>query len=187
MISGLSRWVLSGPIGSGKTAVRQMLEEAGIRTIDADSVGHQVLAGTAFDAVAERWPEVVSAGVIDRSALGQIVFNDRAALAELEAITHPLIFDEIRADLEEFNDPAVVEIPLLKTIDGWRRIVVDATDDIRLARLLGRGMTEADAKARMSSQPSRAQWLASADVVIPNHGDLEELRSTVTLILPQLA
>lgn len=180
------RWVLSGAIGSGKSEVRRLLDAAGIHTVDADSVGHDVLAGPALDEVARRWPEVVESGVVDRAALGRIVFSDRAALAELESITHPLIFDRIRSDLEGFTEVAVVEIPLLQGLDDWPRIVVDASDEIRLERLLAKGMDETDARSRMSSQPSRREWLASADLVVPNHGDLGELAATVSLILPRL-
>ena len=55
-------------------------------------------------------------------------------------------------------------------------IVVDADDEIRVRRAMQQGMDEADVGRRMASQPSRAEWLAAADLVVPNHGDLRQWR-----------
>jgi dephospho-CoA kinase len=179
-----SGWLLCGGIGSGKSAVRRILQNLGISTIDADSVGHEVLepGGAAIEAVAAAWPEVVVGGIVDRTKLGGLVFDDSAALERLEAITHPHIFALISEQIEELNPPVVVEIPLLKDpfAGSWRRMVVDALDRLRVERSMGRGMDREDVKARMASQPSRKEWLAAADLVIPNHGDLDELEETVT-------
>jgi dephospho-CoA kinase len=75
----------------------------------------------------------------------------------------------------------VVEVPLLQTgiENGWRRIVVDCDDQSRLMRLIERGMTARDARSRMETQVTRSEWLAAADLVVPNHGSLEELTATV--------
>ncbi|MCI0678126.1 MAG: dephospho-CoA kinase [Actinobacteria bacterium] len=183
-------WLLGGGIGCGKSTVREMLSEAGVATIDADSLGHRVLDpdGPAFASVATRWPEVVSGGLIDRGALAGIVFSDPAQLAMLESLTHPHIFGMIEGLLEDLAPPVVVEIPLLgKRPEGvWARVVVDCEDETRLRRLVARGMTDEQARARMGSQPSRAEWLAVADLVIPNHGDRSSLRDTVTAAVPAL-
>lgn len=180
---GRRHWVVSGGIGSGKSAVRRLLEEHGFFTIDADSVGHEVIAegGPAFRQVSRRWPEVVEDGGINRSELGRIVFGDSGALRELEQITHPHIFGTIQQRVQGIRDPVAVEVPLLenKLGEGWGRVIVDCQDSERMARLLAKGMGAADASARMSSQPSRQQWLSVADVVIPNHGDHESLELTV--------
>ena len=179
MSSSDGRWLITGGIGSGKSEVRRLLAERGIRTIDADAVGHLVLAGEGLTAVAERWPDVVLEGQIDRKTLARIVFDDPGELEVLEAITHPLIFGRIEADLKEFFGVAVVEMPLLETGMGWPMIVVDADDETRLDRAVQRGMSEADVRRRMASQPSRDEWLAAADVVVPNHGDIRQLQATV--------
>ena len=112
----------------------------GIRTVDADAVGHLVLAGEGLAPVAERWPDVVLEGQIDRQALARIVFDDPGELKVLEAITHPLIFGRIEADLKGFSGVVVVEMPLLETSMGWPVIVVDADDETRLRRAVQRGM-----------------------------------------------
>ena len=167
-----------------------MLEELGVEAIDADSVGHEVLepGGPAFTEVVERWPEVVVEGRIDRAALGRAVFASPDALAELESYTHPYIFGRIRDRLQSLGGPVVIEIPLIDrpVFADFGQIVVDCADDIRLQRVVERGMSEDEARQRMASQPSRAQWLASADVVVPNHGGLEELWAVVKAVRPLL-
>jgi dephospho-CoA kinase len=180
------RWLLTGGIGSGKSEVRRLLEKAGIRTIDADSVGHAVLREEAFSAVSGRWPDVVVDGAIDRSRLAGIVFADPRELAALEAITHPSIFGRIEVELKGFDGTAVVEMPLLNRVEGWPVIVVDAPDDIRLERVLARGMAMEDAERRMRSQPSRGDWLARGDIVVPNHQSLDDLDQTVLLLARHL-
>ena len=183
MINGQGRWLLGGGIGSGKSAVRALLERSGLETIDADSIGHEISEpdGAAFGQVAERWPLVVIDGRIDRKALGAIVFDDREELDALEEITHPHIFGTIERLVQGIDDVVIVETPLLRPAmkGGWRRIVVYCDDSTRLDRLSERGMSSADAESRMRSQPSRSEWLAAADLVVPNHGSLEELASTV--------
>jgi dephospho-CoA kinase len=177
------RWVLSGGLASGKTHVRRVLGDHGIYTIDADAIGHEVLSsdGPAFAQVARRWPQVMESGEVNRGALAAIVFADPGELAALEAITHPHIFGKVGAQVEEVDEPVVVEVPVLGHSLGaeWRRIVVDCRDEVRLERAIGRGMSEEDAAARVAAQPSRSEWLAAADAVIPNHGDFEELATTV--------
>ncbi len=182
------RWLLSGGIGSGKSEVGRLLAGSRIRVIDADRVGHRVLepAGKAFAAVAERWPVVLHDGVIDRKRLAGIVFSDPVQLRELESLTHPAIFGTIRSDLEGFEGIAVVEAPILSDSLGWRRIVVDAPDELRLERAVARGMDPEDARRRMGSQPTREQWLAAADLVIPNFGSLDELEDTVSRVKGKL-
>lgn len=182
------RWLLSGGIGSGKSEVGRLLAATGIRVVDADRMGHRVLepSGSAFGAVADRWPEVLRDGVIDRGTLAGIVFADPGQLRELEALTHPHIFGTIRVELEGFEELAVVEVPIIDTGLLWPRMVVDAADEIRFEHALERGMSTDDLRARMASQPSRAQWLASADLVIPNHGTLEELTETVAEVVGYL-
>ena len=170
--------------------MRRLLEQSGLATIDADSIGHGILEpdGAAFEQVEANWPTVVIGGRIDRKALGAIVFGHDEELEVLEGITHPHIFGMINRLVQQIDDVVIVEIPLLNPIleDGWQRIVVDSEDSVRLERLMERGMISADAQARMRSQPTRSEWLARADLVVPNHGSLEELALTVERLSVQL-
>jgi dephospho-CoA kinase len=187
-----ARVVLCGGIGSGKSTAGGLFGAAGAEVIDADEVGHRVLepGGAAFDAVSTRWPRVVVDGVIDRGALGQIVFGDPGELGELEAITHPAIRASIVGRLAAASAPLiVVEVPLLSHFlgDGWQRVVVDCPDHIRRQRLLARGMTAADVSQRMAAQPAREEWLAAADLVIDNSGTRRELEREVDRVWGLLA
>jgi len=162
------------------------MEGHGIRTVDADSVGHAVLQDEALRAVSDRWPDVVVEGVVDRSRLARVVFARPDELAALEAITHPLIFGRIESELEGFEGIAVVEAPVIDFGRAWARMVVDAPDEARVQRAMARGLSHNDVKSRMASQPGRSQWLAAADLVIPNHGSLGELRETVDALVSYL-
>jgi dephospho-CoA kinase len=161
-----------------------MLALLGAAVISADEAGREVLTPgePAVVAVAERWPDVVSAqGVVDRAALARVVFGDPAELRALEAITHPAIVALVASRVSAARDAPVVivEIPLPGDWlgPGWARIVVDAPDEVRVTRLLARGMCREEISRRMAVQPSRADWLASADLVIDNGGDLSRLES----------
>jgi dephospho-CoA kinase len=162
------------------------LEAHGIRTVDADSVGHAVLQEEALPAVSQRWPDVMVGGVVDRSRLAGVVFARPDELSALEAITHPLIFGRIESELEGFEGMVVVEAPVIDFGRDWANMVVDAPDGIRAQRAVARGMSHDDVKSRMASQLDRAQWLAAADLVIPNHGSLGELRETVDALVSYL-
>jgi len=172
-VTGYRRIILTGGIGAGKSYVAQRLERRGWKVIEADRIGHRVLQpeGSAFGAVAERWPSAIDDGTIDRAKLAQIVFADSDQLAELESITHPAIRVAILQLAESNAGDTVVEIPLLRDwFAGWPVVVVMAPPGTRFSRLRDRGMTDDDIAARMQNQPSDEQWRAAADYVIVNDG-----------------
>lgn len=164
--------------------------ERGHTLVEADRIGHEVLEpeGAAHAAVVARWPAVVVDGSIDRRALGRIVFADRAQLAELEAITHPAIHRELVARVEAAEGPVVVEVPIPVpwVPDQWPKIVVDAPDEVRVARLVDRGMDLDEVTQRMAAQPSREEWLALADHVVDNGGTPEDLVAAVDRLVEAL-
>jgi dephospho-CoA kinase len=82
----------------------------------------------------------------------------------------------------------LVEMPLPVPLLGsdWRWVVVDAPDDVRLARLVARGMAPDDAARRMAAQPSRGEWLARADLVVDNAGSLEDLEAACRRAWPAI-
>ncbi|PYI65285.1 dephospho-CoA kinase [Arthrobacter livingstonensis] len=172
---------LTGGIASGKSLLSARFRELGAVVIDADRLARDVVApGTpGLAAVAAGFGPAVLLrdGSLDRPALGAVVFADKARLAALNAIVHPLV----RAAAAQLKDDAgpdaivVQDIPLLaETGQGPNFhlvVVVDAPEDQRLARMVGnRGMTAVDAAARMAAQAGPEQRLAAADVVIDNSG-----------------
>ena len=195
MIRSVSAMVvvgLTGGIGSGKSTVAAMLAERGAVVVDADRLAREaVTVGTAgHRAVIDRFGADVVAddGSVDRRALAGVVFDDPAALADLNAIVHPPVRAAIAERLAELNGTdavVVLEIPLL--VESGRSygesavVVVDCPEDVALRRLIdGRGMDEADASRRMAAQAPRTVRLAAADLVIDNSGPLEALEPQVT-------
>jgi len=185
---------LTGGIGSGKSTAARHLAELGAHVIDADRVGHEIYApGTeGWDAVVARFgPDIIAAdGKIDRKKLGSVVFNDPNALLDLNAIVHPRIGAEVGRRILAYREsaasaPLVIEAALLFEA-GWTEFadevwVVRAPIDEVVRRLCeDRGMSEADARARIATQHSDEQRRAAADVVIDNDGTLEQLRARVS-------
>lgn len=177
---------LTGGIGSGKSTVAARLVELGAILIDADAIAREVVEpGTpGLSAVVERFgAEILDAdGNLDRDALGAIVFADPAARRDLEAITHPLIgavMADRMAEHAETDKIVILDVPLLvegKRSDFNSMVVVATHPDTQVDRLVGlRGMTEADARARISAQAPLEDKLARADHVIWNEATLDEL------------
>ncbi|MET9846764.1 dephospho-CoA kinase [Streptomyces ossamyceticus] len=181
---------LTGGIGAGKSEVSRLLVEHGAVLIDADRIAREVVApGTpGLAAVVDAFGEGVLApdGSLDRPKLGSLVFADPDKLATLNAIVHPLVGARSQ-ELEHAAAPDAVvvhDVPLL-TENGLAPlydlvIVVDAPTETQLDRLVRlRGMTEEDARARMSAQATRDQRREIADIVIDNDVPLEDLRRRV--------
>lgn len=181
---------LTGGIGSGKSLVSARLASHGAIVIDYDLLAREAVepGTTALAAIAERFGDDVIApdGTLDRTALGAVVFGDDAARHDLETITHPAIFDLAIAREATAPDDAVVvhDHPLLVEVgmDAFCDlvVVVDAPEDVQLERLVTlRGMTEADARARLAAQTSREVRTAAADIVLDNTGSIEDLEAKV--------
>ena len=181
---------LTGGIGSGKSTVSSMLAERGAVVIDADAIVHELQAPgqPVLAAMVERFGAdiVDEQGCLRRQAVADIVFNDPAALADLGAIVHPAVGEEIEGRLaaEVGTDHVVVlDVPLL--VESGRSdmaglLVVDVDPELAIARLVAhRGFSEADARARVARQASREERVARADLVIDNSGDLGSLRRQV--------
>ncbi len=175
---------LTGGIGSGKSAVADLLVERGAVLIDADQVARDVVApgGPAYQPLIDRFgPGILAAdGTIDRKALAAVAFADEETRLELNAITHPAIgiaMIQARDALADTDDIVVLAIPLLtalhrETVKLHKVVVVDSPRDVALERLLTqRGFDRADAEARMRSQISREERVKEADYVLDNSGD----------------
>jgi dephospho-CoA kinase len=184
--------VLTGGVGSGKSTVADMLVARGATLIDADRIAREIVepGRPAYRAAVERFGQVIlnPDGTIDRKALAEIVFSDATALADLNAITHPVIGQEMverRAAAEASGGVVVLDVPLLKPTHRDQLgfdvvIVVDTPVDIAVSRLIEhRGFERADAEARVAAQMTREERLALADFTIDNSGDREALTTRV--------
>ncbi|GGS53244.1 dephospho-CoA kinase [Planobispora rosea] len=189
---------LTGGIGSGKSEVSRRLSDRGAMVIDADKIAREVVEpgteGLARVAAVFGSGVLRQDGALDREKLGSIVFADSEKLASLNAIVHPLVGARVAELQSRAAEDAVVvyDVPLLaenKLAPMYDVvIVVDASDEVRLARLTGlRGMSEQDARARIAAQAGREERLAIADIVIPNEGSLEDLDARVDEVWAELS
>ena len=180
---------LTGGIGSGKSTVAAMLAEHGARVVDADRLAREVVEpGTPGLAavVAEFGDGVLTPdGALDRPALASLVFADPALRARLDGVVHPLVRARAAELVAESPADAVVvqDVPLLVETGQAGLfdlvLVVEADPETRVARLVQRGLSESDARARIASQATDEQRRAVADVVLTNDGDREALAAAV--------
>lgn len=183
---------LTGGIASGKSTVSRRLSAVhGFPVVDADQVARAVVGpGTpALAEIAERFgPEVLQPdGALDRPRLGAVVFADPGARADLNAITHPRIAEEMGRRIAAHADhdgPVVVDSPLLVEMGhaaAYPEIVVVASSrEVQHARLVAdRGMDPVEAWQRIDSQAPLADKLAVATHVIDNDGTLAQLEARV--------
>lgn len=175
---------LTGNIAVGKSVVRQMAQHLGAYPIDADALAHQAMApgAPAYKPVVETFGQFILGEDqrINRQMLGQIVFSNPAALAKLEAITHPIIRQAILA-LASRAKQRIIMIEAIKLLEGelsqvvdevW---VVDARPETQYRRLLEKRKMSADeAKRRILAQNAQGDKLKKANVVINNNGNVEE-------------
>ncbi len=188
---------LTGGIGSGKSTVSGLLAARGAVVIDADAITRQLQepGQPVLAAIVERFgPAILDAeGRLDRPGLAAIVFPDPRALKDLNGIVHPAVGAETarRIAAEQDTDHLVVlDVPLL--VETGRSglaavVVVDVPTDVAIERLVQqRGMSEADARARIAAQASREDRLAKADIVIDNSGDREALEAQVDEVWTRL-
>jgi dephospho-CoA kinase len=180
------RAALTGGIATGKSYCLARFALLGAVTIDADRLARDVVEpGTAGLArVVERFgPAIIRPdGSLDRAALGAIVFADRAARADLEAIIHPEVYRRIGewfANLPSGTGVAIADIPLLfetgQEHEFDRVIVCACSPAEQLRRLVTRdGLTEAAARARLDAQWPIDAKVARADIVIRTDGSFGE-------------
>lgn len=191
---------LTGGIGSGKSTVAQLLGEQGAAVIDADAISRASTAagGAAIALIQAQFGAafVGADGAMNRERMRQHVFANPAAKAQLEAIIHPLVGQQIAAHTQAHAAAGaaciVLDIPLLVESGHWRKrlqrvLVVDCSAATQTRRVIARsGLPAEQVQAIIAAQASRSQRLAAADVVLCNEGiSLSELAALVQQIAPQ--
>ena len=182
---------LTGGIGSGKSTVAVLFRRHGALVLDADAVARAVVEpGTpALAALVERFGDSIlqADGTLDRAALAALAFvtdDDRRAL---EAITHPAIVAEMNRQIAAVPDDAIAIVEVQLLVETWSSrirdydavVVVEAPRDVRIDRVVERGMARDDAERRMAAQATDDDRRAIATHVIENHGDLAALAKQV--------
>ena len=183
---------LTGGIGAGKSTVADLFSQKGAVVIRSDELARQVIEPQTpgFQQVIDRFGKefVNSEGYIDRAKLAQIVFQDDAALKDLENIVHPLVRSRTNQINDQHTSETIIvnEIPLLleKKMESLFDflVIVISSEKNRLERLAQRGLTTEQATARMAKQVSDDERKAAADFLIVNDGNLDQLEADVEKI-----
>ena len=189
---------ITGGIGTGKSTVSSILRDKGLLVLDADQISRDV---TDVDGIAN--PELeevfghraIRNGALDRKYISSIVFNDKTKLDILSSIVHKYVLRTIAEQLDKERAKGTksvvldVPIPVKKGfVDKCNQIwVVTCATDVKLVRLVDRGMTLEDAKRRIAMQMTDEEYLSIGDMGIDNSGTLDELKEKVEeLIKSQL-
>lgn len=170
---------ITGPTGAGKTTALNALTALGGRIIDADAVYHQLTAASPDlrRELEARFGPVYANGDLDRKKLGQVVFQDPQALADLNAITHKYVARETRRQIDaakEAGAPAVgidaialLESPLADYCDCT--VAVTAPEELRIRRIMAReGISEDYARLRVEAQKPSAWFQEHCDYTLEN-------------------
>ena len=189
---------LTGGIGCGKSEAAAYLASLGAAHIDADAISRSLTApgGAALDAVRARFGGAVFRpdGALDRAALGAVVFASEAARRDLEAIVHPRVRrrmeEEIAAAARRGDRVAVLDVPLLFETgmdalcgEVW---TVSASAETQLARVMARGLTEEQARARIASQMASEERSARAARTILTDRPIKETRAELASLYGRL-
>jgi dephospho-CoA kinase len=181
---------LTGGIGSGKSAAASEFERLGATVVDTDAIAHQltVAGGAAIPGIAQLFGSdaLQPGGAMDRRKVRERVFADPVAKKALEALLHPMIREESSRRIAAARGPYVIHVvPLLVESPDYRRrvdrvLVIDAPEEAQVERVRARsGLDEAEVRAIVANQATRAARLAAADDVIDNRGSLDALRKQV--------
>lgn len=170
---------ITGPTGAGKTTALNALTALGGRIVDADAVYHQLTATSPAlrRELEARFGPVYAGGDLDRKKLGQVVFQDPQALADLNAITHKYVAQETRRQIDEARQagaPAVgidaialLESPLAAYCDCT--VAVTAPEELRVKRIMAReGISEEYARLRVEAQKPSAWFQEHCDYTLEN-------------------
>jgi dephospho-CoA kinase len=184
---------LTGGIGSGKTAVSDLLAKLGAGIVDTDLIAHQITAphGAAIALIEKQFgSDFISAdGALNRDKMRSLVFSKPEARKSLEAITHPLIRQETNKQALRISKEGapylVFVVPLLLESGSWNSlidllVVVDSPIETQIQRVMQRSNLPREELERiLAAQASREERLKHADVVIENQGSLQDLEVEV--------
>jgi dephospho-CoA kinase len=174
---------LTGGIGSGKSTVASEWVRLGATEVDADVLAREVVepGSQGLEALRAKYGSRIldASGDLNRQELAKIIFSSSEEKKSVEAILHPLIRQLAKEKTNNIPGVVVYTIPLLvetsPELQFDKIVTVSCPEDVRKQRLLGRGMSEADASKRVRGQATDADRESIADLVIDSNCSLEEL------------
>ena len=185
---------ITGTIASGKSLVGKILQDFGVPVLDTDHIAHSVQKQDeeVKTAIRQRFGKSVFdvAGEIDRKSLAKIVFDDKQALADLNAIIHPAIVKECNRQIEALSDKPLVAVlvPLLFEAGVEKRYdeiwTVIASEEVVRLRLKERdGITDEEVEKRLKAQYPQEEKMRRSNYVIDNSGSESETRVQVRRLI----
>ena len=188
---------LTGSIGMGKSTAATMLRDMGLPVFDADAAVHALQAkdGPAIPAIADRFPDCVRNGVLDRAALGMQVFADKGALGALEGIMLPMVAER-RADFferarQDGHKLVVLDMPTLFETGGDSAcdyvLVVSAPPDVQRDRVLARpDMTTEKFENILQKQMPDSKKRSRADFVIDSGSGFDVMQKLLKAAIEEI-
>lgn len=184
---------LTGGIGSGKSSAARIFASLGAGMVDVDDISHALTrpGGAAIASIREQFgvQAIADDGSLNRARMRELIFADGSAKQRLEAILHPMIGLQARAQVAASRASYVMlVVPLLLEREAYRDMtqriaVVDCSEGTQILRTMRRSaISEEAVRAIMAVQLPRAQRLAHADDVINNDGGEDELRRQVVAL-----
>lgn len=178
---------LTGNIGTGKTTVAWMFEELGAKLLNADTIAHETIAPQSsvwkqlFDRYGKRI--MIEGGVVDRKALGRIIFSDDHERKFVESAIHPRVHEELTKKIADAKRDGtqllIVEVPLLfetkwdKEMDSI--VVVSCDLELQIKRCQDKfGLTREEVLQRIKAQRPIEEKIAKADHIVDNSGSMNE-------------
>ena len=176
---------LSGGIGAGKSTIAHVLRGLGVFVVDADQLAREVLSPShpVYEAVLANFGTDLKLPdrSLDRYLLAQRAFSSPESTLLLNSLTHPAIsalaWERLKSAPQ--GSCALYDVPLLTTYEDASLfdvvIMVSAPEEVRVRRLISRGLSEEDARARIHSQISDSERRKLASIWVENHGNQEDL------------
>ena len=184
---------ITGGIGAGKSAAAKIFAQRGVSVLDADEISRKITGqgGRAIEAIRGLLGDkmIDPFGNLNRKLVAGLVFSDRSKLDQLSAIIHRYVLDEMGEEIEKERQKGTkvivldVPIPVQKGfLDVCNQVwVISADENVRLERIINRGMSMEDARRRMDMQMTRDEYEELADIIIENNADEEELKEKINI------
>lgn len=185
---------ITGGTGCGKTTALDAIRALGGVVLDCDEIYHHLLQTDShlLSTIEHRFPGCVTEGVLNRKALGAVVFSDKAALQDLNSITHSAVKEVVLSELAK--KPSLVAIDAIGLFESGLAdlcdvtVAISAPEESRITRLMARDNITAEyARMRIQAQRPQAEFIALCDHHLANDATAQQFKEQCLAFFHQLA